>query len=181
MTGHSLGAAVCTLLGLFLSTPRTTYQRYSEPSSSDQHNSAFVTNSSSGLPAGRPVHVYAFGPAAAVSSDLAKYSVGLVTSLVHNKDIVPSLSLGTLRDLKAMAVTLYDEKNLAEDIIAKVVGIHRKRQVLGSTVTAPLSINGPSTSSQTQVMKLDNSNAVRLRDEADLDDWYYSLYVVLLL
>ena len=172
LTGHSLGGAVCSLLGLLLSTPIRTYDKDNEPGTSEDHTSAFVTGRSSGLPAGRPVHVYAFGPAASVSSDLASYSIGLVTSLVHDKDIVPCLSLGTLRDLKAMAVTLYDEKNLAEDIIAKVIGLHRRKSLIGTSANpAPVS-----TDSQTQLVKpCDVSSAVQHGHEADLEDYYWSL------
>jgi hypothetical protein len=46
-----------------------------------------------------------------------------VTSVVHHLDIVPTLSLGTLRDLKNVATSLFEEPHLAEEIIGRVVGL----------------------------------------------------------
>jgi hypothetical protein len=81
---------------------------------------AFVTSFTSGLPPGRPIHAYAYGPPALASPDLAKYARGLITSLVLNNDVVPCLSLGVLRDLKNIALTLYEEDKVAEEIVGRV-------------------------------------------------------------
>lgn len=46
---------------------------------------------------------------------------------VEGNDIVPSLSLGTLRDFRNVALTLGDEGNVAEEIVGRVVGIYQRR------------------------------------------------------
>jgi len=81
---------------------------------------SFVTSFASGLPPGRPIHAYAYGPPALASPDLAKYARGLITSVVLNNDVVPCLSLGVLRDLKNIALTLYEEDKVAEEIVGRV-------------------------------------------------------------
>jgi hypothetical protein len=40
--------------------------------------------------------------------------------VVLNKDVVPCLSLGVLRDLKNIALTLHEEDKVAEEIIGRV-------------------------------------------------------------
>lgn len=80
----------------------------------------FVTSFSSGLPPGRPVHCYSYGPPAVASSDLARYARGLITSVVQGSDIVPTLSLGVLRDLRNVSVTLFEEGRVAEEIVGRV-------------------------------------------------------------
>jgi hypothetical protein len=47
--------------------------------------------------------------------------------LTEGNDIVPTLSLGVLRDFKNVAVTLTDEGSIAEEIVGRVVGIHQRR------------------------------------------------------
>jgi hypothetical protein len=54
------------------------------------------------------------------SLDLTRYARGLITSVVQNSDVVPCLSLGVLRDLKNIAVTLFEEGNVAEEIVGRV-------------------------------------------------------------
>lgn len=46
--------------------------------------------------------------------------------MVQDTDIVPSLSLGVLRDLKNIAVTMAEEKGVAEEIFRKVRIVHRE-------------------------------------------------------
>ena len=75
----------------------------------------FVTSPASSLPAGRPIHVYAYGPPATVSIPLARLTKGLITSVVHNWDVVPTLSMGMLRDLRRVAITLKDSPDLLEE------------------------------------------------------------------
>lgn len=55
-----------------------------------------------------------------MSPDLAKYAEGLVTSVVQDTDLIPHLSLGTLRDLKNIAVTMSEESGLAEEVFSRV-------------------------------------------------------------
>ncbi|KAF8169501.1 hypothetical protein BJ912DRAFT_999603 [Pholiota molesta] len=77
LCGHSLGAAVAAMLGMMWADPNTCQ-----------------TVRSSGLPVGRQVQVFAFGP---------PY---LIVSLVYSHDIVSRLSLGSVRDLKNAAMWL---------------------------------------------------------------------------
>jgi len=86
----------------------------------------FVTSDVSPLPAGRPIHAYTYGTPATVSIALARLTRGLITSVVHNWDVVPSLSMGMIRDLRHVAVTLKGSPELIEEsrkrIIASLFG-----------------------------------------------------------
>lgn len=61
------------------------------------------------------------------SPDLVAYCRGLVTSTIHNYDIVPTLSLGVLRDFKSMAMGFYAEQGVCEEIVGRVIGLCQKR------------------------------------------------------
>lgn len=119
--GHSLGGGVAALLALLTAIPTSSYATAQAstavPASS---RGPFVTAPGSGLPPGRPVHCFAYGPPAVMSPDLAKYAEGLVTSVVQDTDLIPHLSLGTLRDLKNIAVTMSEESGLAEEVFSRV-------------------------------------------------------------
>ncbi|TVY54984.1 Sn1-specific diacylglycerol lipase beta [Lachnellula cervina] len=115
MCGHSLGGGVTALLAIMISEP-----------SPDLSSTAFITSTSSypsspqllltdaseqgtapsaiRLPAGRPIHVYAYGPPACLSPSLRLATRGLITTIVNNQDLVPYLSLGVLHDLQACAL-----------------------------------------------------------------------------
>lgn len=77
----------------------------------------------------RAISCYTYGPPCVSSPDLARYCHGLVTSVVNNVDFIPTLSLGVLRDLKGLAMSLYAETGAAEEVIKRVVGLHRDRFV----------------------------------------------------
>lgn len=58
------------------------------------------------------------------SPDLAEWSKGLITSIVHHLDVVATLSLGTLRDLKQVAAALWeDDGKIAEEVVGRVIGL----------------------------------------------------------
>ncbi|KAF1802726.1 hypothetical protein FB192DRAFT_1422469 [Mucor lusitanicus] len=107
MCGHSLGGGVASLLCVLWSQK---------------------LNDQSGLPAGRPIHCYAYGPPGVMSLELSQYCKGLVTSVVHGNDIVSSLSLGLLKDFKNVATSLHAEADVAEEIISRVVGRLQKKR-----------------------------------------------------
>lgn len=51
--------------------------------------------------------------------------------MVHNYDIVPSLSLGTLRDMRNVAQSLADERDsgdMAQEIVGRVVGLYQRKR-----------------------------------------------------
>jgi hypothetical protein len=126
LTGHSLGGGVVALLAIMLSQPNNSFDPLNESTTAaDTVTTAFVTTSPAAylpskmigssadagtaalpvsLPAGRPIHVYAYGPPATLSPSLRKATRGLITTIVNGLDIVPSLSLGTLHDLQAVAL-----------------------------------------------------------------------------
>ena len=52
------------------------------------------------------------------------HALHLVINLTyHSDDIVPTLSLGTLKDLKNAAATFFDEPGLAEEVVGRVFGL----------------------------------------------------------
>ncbi|KAM0751552.1 hypothetical protein T439DRAFT_324739 [Meredithblackwellia eburnea MCA 4105] len=135
LCGHSLGGGVAGLLSILWSSPASAFERQKaqqrlstgERTFHPTISTPFVTSFSSGLPPGRPISCYSFGPPCVASPDLVKYCRGLVTSIVHNFDIVPTLSLGVLRDLKNTAMGLYSEAGTAEEIVGRVIGLHQRR------------------------------------------------------
>ncbi|KAE8351359.1 hypothetical protein BDV28DRAFT_21546 [Aspergillus coremiiformis] len=111
LCGHSLGGGVAALLATMISEPTsdgsgtsfvTSYQ------AAEQHlllNEGSETNCSACfLPSGRPIHVYAYGPPAAMSPFLRRATRELITTIVNGQDVVPSLSLGILHDLHTVSV-----------------------------------------------------------------------------
>lgn len=106
LTGHSLGGAVTALLGVMLAKPagddKAGFVTAGEGAvgGSDEHDHHHQI----ALPAGRPIHVYAYGPPGTMSPALRLATRGLITSIVHGNDLVPYLSLGTLHDLQAAAL-----------------------------------------------------------------------------
>lgn len=115
MCGHSLGGGVVSLLAIMLSMPNpelsstafVTAPSSSYPSSPlllGTANAPGTAPFATVLPAGRPIHVYAYGPPATLSPALRLATRGLITTIVNKHDIVPYLSLGTLHDIQAVAL-----------------------------------------------------------------------------
>ena len=123
LTGHSLGGAVTALLGVMLSEPASAGTSFITSSQAHNHRLLLPDGSTStsshhhhhvSLPPGRPIHVYAYGPPATMSSSLCAATRGLVTSVVHGNDLVPHLSLGVLHDLQAVALALKTDNSDAK-------------------------------------------------------------------
>lgn len=117
-----------SLLSILWSCPKSVVERYT-PSLTRNANTPFVTSVDSGLPPGRPIKCYAYGPPCVASPDLLRYCRGLVISTIHNNDFVATLSLGTLRDLKTMAMNLHEdrENGTTQEIIGHVVGLWQRK------------------------------------------------------
>lgn len=131
LCGHSLGGGVVSLLGVLWSQERGAFLKMNHETDPTLRFDPvpFVTSHLSGLPAGRPVHCYAYGPPCAMSFDLSHYcGQGLVTSVVHGYDIVPSLSWGIIKDLKNVATSLHEESHTAEAIISRIIGRYNNRR-----------------------------------------------------
>lgn len=115
--GHSLGGGVGAILGILLT----------EMSLSD---GTFVTSGESGLPVGRRVHCFAFGPPASISEELRKETRALITTVVYGLDIVPCLSLGVLRDFQAVALAFKnDREGVAADIRKRFLAQFSSRHI----------------------------------------------------
>lgn len=130
LCGHSLGGGVASLLCVLWSQQiinKSSDLVLLQDKQQDTLMPSFVTSSQSGLPAGRPIHCYAYGPPGVMSLSLSNYCSGLVTSVVHGYDIVSSLSLGLLKDFKNVATNLQAETDATEKIFSRVVGRLQKK------------------------------------------------------
>ncbi|KAF8472686.1 hypothetical protein BDZ91DRAFT_444523 [Kalaharituber pfeilii] len=111
LCGHSLGGGVAAILSILLSTPTS--------------RGGFVTSNTIfqdvRLPEGRPIHCYAYGSPACVCSKLRIETRGLITSVVHGRDIVPSLSFGMIRDFHSVALAFKEDRQGIRREIAKTV------------------------------------------------------------
>ncbi|KAK4051312.1 hypothetical protein OIO90_004793 [Microbotryomycetes sp. JL221] len=92
----------------------------------------------------RPIKCYSYGTPSVASLDLQRYCRGLVISTIHNNDVVPTLSLGLLRDLKTSALILHEDRHrdTTQDIIGHVIGLWqskaaRDRQSVLSSCSSP--------------------------------------------
>lgn len=130
LTGHSLGGGVAALLAILLACPKAAYNQLESEDAElpvTTATSKFVTAPDSGLPPGRAISTFAYGVPSTTSSDLANYAEGLVTSIVHGNDLVPSLSLGAIRDLVKLSNYMEDEPDLSTEVIGRISGMYRDR------------------------------------------------------
>ncbi|OAA53291.1 Lipase, class 3 [Cordyceps fumosorosea ARSEF 2679] len=117
LCGHSLGGAVTALLGVmlaeanphgpgFVTAPKAAFKKMLSDGISKEHkyNDTFI-------PAGRRIHVYAYGSPGVMSAKLRKITRGLITTVVHGDDLVPHLSLGILHDFQALSLAFKDKEN----------------------------------------------------------------------
>ncbi|KAK0665827.1 putative lipase [Cercophora samala] len=120
LTGHSLGGAVTALLGVMLSEPHpssSTFITSANPHTrllGDGTTTTSFPHHEICLPAGRPVHVFAYGPPSTMSASLSKATRGLITSIVNGNDLVPYLSLGVLHDFQAVSLAFKTDNNEAK-------------------------------------------------------------------
>ncbi|KAK5999057.1 KCCR13L-like protein [Cladobotryum mycophilum] len=117
LCGHSLGAGVTSLLGVMLSEPNAEGPGF--VTSAEPYTGKYTSHeasvdgklSSIRLPAGRRIHVYAYGPPGVMSPSLRKLTRGLITSVVHGNDLVPHLSLGLLHDFQGLSLAFKRDEN----------------------------------------------------------------------
>lgn len=143
LCGHSLGGAVTSLLGVMLAEPNPTgtgfvtapqLQGWRAPGGDE-------TSKVSGLrlPPGRPIHVFAYGPPGAMSTTLCKITKGLITTVIHGSDLVPSLSLGLLHDFQAVALAFKKDEHQAKAELRQ-----RMWQAFQSNIRGPAAAGEPS-------------------------------------
>ncbi|KAJ3328706.1 hypothetical protein HDU76_009453, partial [Blyttiomyces sp. JEL0837] len=123
LTGHSLGSAVASLVAMEWSVPAP--KPTSTPPRRTRYPTSFVTSEQSGLPPNRPIHCYAYGAPCVADINLSESAKGLVSSVVNGDDIVSTLSLGLVRDLKHVTMHMLDpvNKGLSERIIGRSLGM----------------------------------------------------------
>ncbi|KAL2069335.1 hypothetical protein VTL71DRAFT_15673 [Oculimacula yallundae] len=131
LCGHSLGGGVTALLAILISEPSADPTSTAFFTASDYSSPQLLLTSSQGesstapsricLPAGRSIHVYAYGPPATVSPSLRLATRGLITTIVNGQDLVPYLSLGVLHDLQAVALAFKTDDSGAKGEVRKRV------------------------------------------------------------
>lgn len=152
LCGHSLGGGVCSILGMLMSQPNPKFRPDStdcpafitaQPANSTSLSEVATTYNSfpphpadalaHTLPANRPVHVYAYGPAASISPALSQVTRGLITTIVNNGDVVPYLSLGNIRDFQAIALAFKHDTRDAKGEMRKRVWDSLRKSVRDRT------------------------------------------------
>lgn len=113
-TGHSLGGGVAAMISMLLSSPC---------------NGTFITSNAAAtltdgvrIPEGRKIHCYSYGTPACVSEELRRATRTLITTVVHGRDIVPSLSFGIIRDFWTVSVAFKeDNKGAKAEIRRRII------------------------------------------------------------
>ncbi|KAL4904622.1 hypothetical protein BDW74DRAFT_27154 [Aspergillus multicolor] len=122
LCGHSLGGGVAALLATMISEPTSEASLVSFTTTSQSDGKLLLQSARETgdphaacyLPPGRPIHVYAYGPPAAMSPFLRRATRGLVTTIVNGQDVVPSLSLGILHDLHTTSLAFKGDTSEAK-------------------------------------------------------------------
>ena len=145
LCGHSLGGAVAAVLAILLSEPshdvsKTAFVTGNMPKLLTHQNTGTSSSPPINLPAGRPIHVYAYGTPACVSELLRVATRGLITTIVNHSDIVPCLSLGILHDFRTVALHLKTDTTDALGALKTRVWQRIKNAVASSFYNNP---NGP--------------------------------------
>lgn len=137
LCGHSLGGAVAALLAILLAEPNPDMTTSTQSSQSTAfiaathhtRNPLLLTSDFSQqnttphspqltLPSNRPIHAYAYGPPSTLSPALRAATRSLITTIIHNQDLVPYLSLGVLHDLQAVALAFKTDTTGAKSAVA---------------------------------------------------------------
>ncbi|KAL3434121.1 hypothetical protein BDV09DRAFT_204915 [Aspergillus tetrazonus] len=151
LCGHSLGGGVAALLATMISEPthEASLVSFTTASRSDRK---LILPSTRGtddshpayyLPPGRPIHVYAYGPPAAMSPFLRRATRGLVTTVVNGQDVVPCLSLGILHDLHTTALAFKGDTSEAKSNVRLRVWENLRQSIVNKFYVheAPMLLN----------------------------------------
>ncbi|KAL4735767.1 hypothetical protein BDV11DRAFT_27088 [Aspergillus similis] len=151
LCGHSLGGGVAALLATMISEPthEASLVSFTTASRSDRKlilpNARGADNSHPAyyLPSGRPIHVYAYGPPAAMSPFLRRATRGLVTTVVNGQDVVPCLSLGILHDLHTTALAFKGDTSEARSNVRHRVWENLRQSIVNKFYVheAPMLLN----------------------------------------
>ncbi|KAL6239522.1 hypothetical protein BDW75DRAFT_120785 [Aspergillus navahoensis] len=151
LCGHSLGGGVAALLATMISEPthEASLVSFTTASRSDRKlilSNARGTDDSHAacyLPPGRPIHVYAYGPPAAMSPFLRRATSGLITTVVNGQDVVPCLSLGILHDLHTTAVAFKGDTSEARSNVRNRVWENLRQSIVNKFYVheAPMLLN----------------------------------------
>ncbi|KAL4782698.1 hypothetical protein BJX76DRAFT_349157 [Aspergillus varians] len=117
LCGHSLGGGVAALLATMISEPTNEVAQVSFTTASRPDRQLLLpsgrgtddTHPACYLSAGRPIHVYAYGPPATMSPFLRRATRGLITTIVNGQDMVPCLSLGILHDMHTTSLAFKED------------------------------------------------------------------------
>lgn len=122
--GHSLGGGVGAILGILLSEIRP------DGVFVTAQNSDADQASNTGLPPGRRIHCFAYGPPASISEELRQETRDFITTVIYGLDIVPCLSLGVLRDFQNVALAFKnDQEGIAADIRKRFIAQFASRHI----------------------------------------------------
>ena len=120
LCGHSLGGSVAAILGILLAETSTTSAGGTAKYVTARQGTAFAAQAFS-LPPNRPIHVYAYGPAACASPALQQGTTELITTIVYGQDVVPYLSLGNLRDSQVISLAFKtDDQNTKGEVRRRI-------------------------------------------------------------
>jgi hypothetical protein len=131
VVGHSLGGGIAVLVGALWSCRSSDLTKRAGDAqaltTSTVADPGFVTSPNSGLPPGRSIHVFAYGPPPTADPVLAKSMAGLVTTVIHHFDCIPMLSMGAVLDLRDISELLAACKCSSTEILCKTVGLYKER------------------------------------------------------
>ncbi|KAF9132484.1 hypothetical protein BG015_003700 [Linnemannia schmuckeri] len=189
LCGHSLGGGVAAILSLLWSMKSGDFEAYVEEEedySSDEDEDETPSRrgkSSPKRPRNRILYPEITTPF---------YCNGLITTVVHQYDLVPTLSLGLLRDFKNVATTLHEEGSVVEDIVKRlIIGASSNRanaerqaaedaKIASTTYTSPVTATAPPTKPEgvpkrSQSMPMYSEYDRWQLQEAEDRDWSWSL------
>ena len=193
LCGHSLGGGAVAALSILLGENSQQFEIQSKEKGINFNknlSTSFVTGYNSGLPPGRNLSCYTYGTPCVTTADLTNYTNGLIISVVNNNDIVPTLSLGLLRDLRKLTMLFKEEGNIADEIIGRVLGIGYNSNINLNKVNDKLRQNDENFISREEIKLGHTYNAILNpgyvdpaiskaknlnNNDDDLNDWLWSL------